>query len=76
MSCVVNRSGALVGEAFSVVGEPFVDPGVEPNFLLMVLWSSSSRFSQAAGVPMLCGPFGDHCNGFRFVSADFCCQLP
>ena len=37
MSCMVNRSGALVGEAFSVVGEPFVDPEVEPNFLLMVL---------------------------------------
>ena len=39
MSCVVNRSGALVGEAFDVVGELFVDPGVVPDFLLIVLWS-------------------------------------
>ena len=36
MSCVVNRSGALVGEAFDVVDELLVDPEVVPNFLLMV----------------------------------------
>ena len=28
MSYVVNRSGVLVGKAFGVVGELFVDPGV------------------------------------------------
>ena len=37
MSCVVNRSGVLVGEAFGVVGELLVDPGIVPNFLLVVL---------------------------------------
>ena len=36
MSCMVNRLGVLVGEAFGVVGELFVDPGVVPNSLLMV----------------------------------------
>ena len=34
MSCVVNRSGVLVGEAFDVLGELFVDPGVVPNFFV------------------------------------------
>ena len=39
ISCVVNQSEALVGEALDVVDELFLDPGVVPDFLLMVLWS-------------------------------------
>ena len=37
MSCVVNRSREHVGEAFDAVGDLFVDPGVVPRFLAMVL---------------------------------------
>ena len=33
ISCVVNRLGVLVDEAFGVVGEVFVDLGVVPNSL-------------------------------------------
>ena len=37
ISSVVNSSGALLREAFGVVGELFKGPGVVPNALLMVL---------------------------------------
>ena len=37
MSCVVNRSGVLVGEAFDVVSELFVDPGVVANGVIVML---------------------------------------
>ena len=49
-----------------------MDPGVVLNLVLMVFFS----FSQEAGVSMFCEPFGDHYNGFRFVSVDFCCHHP
>ena len=76
ISYVVNQSGALVGEALDVVDELFLDPGVVPDFLLMVLWSCFlSLFSRGWGT-MLCGSFEDHYNCFRFVSINFCCHLP
>ena len=42
MSCVVNQSGALEGDAFDVVDDFLVDPRVGPGFFLMVLWSCFS----------------------------------
>lgn len=38
-SCLVKRSAVLVGKAFNVVDELFVDPGAVPKFLLMMLQS-------------------------------------
>ena len=76
MSCVVNRSGVLVSEAFGVVGELFVDSGVIPNFLLIMYSHASRRFFQEVEVPILCGSFWYNNNCFRFVSVYFCCHLP
>ena len=47
MPCLVNQLGALVDEAFDVVDTLFVDPGVVPKFLLIMLLSYfSSLFSR------------------------------
>ena len=45
MSCVVNRSIALPGEAFSVVDKLFVDPVVVLNFFVIVSCYVSRCFS-------------------------------
>ena len=76
MFFVADRSGALVGEASDGVNELIVDPGVVPNFLLMVLWSCFlSLFSRDWGSNIVWVIWGSY-NGFRFVSVDFCCHLP
>ena len=70
MSCVVNRSGAHVGEAFDVGGEFWWILGL---FQIFCWWHQSHtfcHFSHMVGVPMLGGPFGDHYNGFRFASVE------
>ena len=55
MSCVVNQSGALEGDAFDVVDDFLVDPRVGPGFFLMVLWSCfSSLFSRGLGAKVVC----------------------
>ena len=68
MSCMINRSGALVGEVFDIVDFLWI----LRLYWILCWWCSS----QEAGVSMFCEPFGDHYNGFRFVSVDFCCHLP
>ena len=75
MSSLVNQPGELVGEAIDVVDELFADPMVVTIFFLWCYDQVFCPFSQKAGVPMLRGSFWDHYNGFRFVSADFCCHL-
>ena len=58
MFCVVNRLGVLVGEAFGVVGELFVDCGVVPNSFLMVIVIPFVAFLKRLGYQCCVGHLG------------------
>ena len=56
---MINRSRALVGEAFDLMGELFVDPRVAPDILMMMLWSCIlSFFSKGWGYQCCVGHLG------------------
>ena len=59
ISCVINWSETLVDEAFDVVDELFNDPGVAPDFLLMIFFVMFFvAFSKRLGYHCYVGHFG------------------
>ena len=71
MSCVVSQSGVLVGEAFDVVGEFFVNYGFVTNHS-----HASCCFSQETGYQCCVGHLGITTMPLVLFPVDFCCQLP